>query len=476
MATEILLPRLGWTMEEGIFGEWLVKDGATVREGDLLFTMEGDKATQEIEALESGILRIFPDGPRPGDLIPVGALLGYLVAEGEQAPFEDGESQTIASAGEAAPAIEPAAEPQSTSSDNRPSTSDYGSPTSSNPAISPRARRVATELGVNWQTLRGSGRTGRIVERDVRAAAQQANGLAGVTSVGEAAPRETTVRATPVAQRVAQEAGIDLAHVAPTGAGGRIQREDVEKELARRSVSESRSAESGDTATRISHSRTRRIIAQRMVESRQTTAPVTLNTEVDATALVTLRAQLKHAYARRNLPAPTYNDLLIKLVGVALRDHPALNATWEEDALVLWEEVHIGLAVDADAGLLVPVVREVQNKSVAQIAATTRDLISRAQAGKATPADLQGGTFTISNLGMYDIDAFTPMINLPECAILGVGRIVEKPVAREGAIVVRSMIALSLTFDHRAIDGAPAARFLQQAGQFIEEPALWMME
>jgi pyruvate dehydrogenase E2 component (dihydrolipoamide acetyltransferase) len=220
----------------------------------------------------------------------------------------------------------------------------------------------------------------------------------------------------------------------------------------------------------------RRTIAGRMLQSRQTTAPVTLNTEVDATAFVALRAQAKTAYATRNLPAPTYNDLLVKLVSIALRDHPGLNATWEDDALLHWETINIGLAVDTDAGLLVPVVRDVQDKSVARIAAESRELIARAQAGKATIADMQGGTFTISNLGMFGIDAFTPVINLPECAILGVGRMIDKPVVREGAIVVRSMMTLSLTFDHRTVDGAPAARFLQQVGEFIEEPTLWLME
>jgi len=478
MATEILLPRLGWTMEEGIFGEWLVKDGTSVQEGDLIFTMEGDKATQEIEALEAGILRIAPTGPRAGDVVPVGALLGYLLAEGEIAPFEEGGTGT------SDPVISKPEISNPSAPDMRADASNISASTTNElvtivlgktmPASTPRARRVAAELDVDWRELQGSGRTGRIVERDVRAAVEARQSQPSE----EPSVRATSVKATPVAQRVAREAGIDIAEVAPTGAGGRVQRQDVENEVARRSepTHALSTTEQSGVGARLPHSRTRRIIAQRMVQSRQTTAPVTLHTEVDATTFVALRAQARAAYTKRNLPAPTYNDLLIKLVAVALRNHPALNATWEEDALLIWEEIHIGIAVDTEGGLLAPVIRNVRDKSIARIAAESRDLIARAQSGKASTAEVQGGTFTISNLGMFGIDAFTPVINLPECAILGIGRITEKPVVREEQIVARSMMTLSLTFDHRVVDGAPAARFLQQVREFIEDPALWTME
>jgi pyruvate dehydrogenase E2 component (dihydrolipoamide acetyltransferase) len=173
---------------------------------------------------------------------------------------------------------------------------------------------------------------------------------------------------------------------------------------------------------------------------------------------------------------PAYNDLLIKLVAVALQQHPALNATWQEQTILLWREVHIGLAVDAPDGLVVPVVRDAHSRSVGQIAAATSDLIARAQARQLQGEELQGGTFTVTNLGMFGIDAFTPIINLPQSAILGVGRIAARPAVVDDQIVPRKLMALSLTFDHRVADGAAAARFLRTVREFIELPALWMLE
>jgi pyruvate dehydrogenase E2 component (dihydrolipoamide acetyltransferase) len=221
---------------------------------------------------------------------------------------------------------------------------------------------------------------------------------------------------------------------------------------------------------------TRRVIAQRMLESSQTTAPVTLTTEVDATELVTLREQLKQDNPGAQ-DIPTYTDLLAKICAHALVQHPALNARIEGGEIVTLAGVNVGIAVDTERGLLVPVVRAVESKSVRQIAAESRPLLERARAGKLPADEMRGGTFTITNLGMYEIDAFTPIINLPECAILGVGRIVAKPVVFGGAkeITVREMMFLSLTFDHRLVDGAPAARFLQRVKQLVEKPYLWLV-
>ncbi len=213
-----------------------------------------------------------------------------------------------------------------------------------------------------------------------------------------------------------------------------------------------------------------------MSESAHTTAPVTLTTEVDATELVTLREQLRADTAAQD-PFPTYTDLLAKLCAHALLEHPILNARFEGGTIVMGTSVHIGIATDTERGLLVPVVRDVHTKSVRQLASETRPLIERARAGKATGQELGGGTFTITNLGMFEIDAFTPIINLPECAILGVGRIVSKLIVIDGAreIAVRQMMYLSLTFDHRLVDGAPAARFLQRVKELITRPYLWLV-
>lgn len=493
MASEILMPRLGWTMEEGTFGQWLKQDGDSVKTGDLLFTVESDKATQEVEAFDQGILRIAPDGPQPGAILPVGALMAYIVQPGEAAPFETAKAATPAAA--PAPATESIATPQAVAVQTNGARAE--APVQSPSAkinISPRARRVAGELGVDWAQLTGSGATGRIIERDIRAAAEKAASQAAATQAAppEPAPQEpapeTKVRATPVAARLAQQAGIDLAELAAQQPGKRIEREDVETAIAARATDAPQPvtpepaappatppAATPSTGERIPISRIRRIIAQRMAESSQTTAPVTLTTEVDATEFVALREQLKATFTPRGLPVPGYNDLLIKLTAVALQEHRLLNATWTDSEIVIPAEIHIGLAVDVEEGLLVPVVRDVQAKGIRQIAADTKALIEKAKTRKLSAEELQGGTFTISNLGMYGIDAFTPIINLPQCAILGVGRIVKKPAVYQDQVVPRQMMALSLTHDHRVVDGAPAARFLNTLREYIETPTLWLV-
>jgi pyruvate dehydrogenase E2 component (dihydrolipoamide acetyltransferase) len=443
-------------MEVGKLAEWVKKDGDRVQAGETLFTVEGDKAVQEVEALESGILRIPPNSPPPGQEMPVGTVLAYIVQPGEKMPFESKSAETAASSpatkrGAAAPQARLAGASQRTGRTR------HGLPT-----VSPRARRVARELGVDWAALRGSGRTGRIVERDVRQAAQ-------------ARQFETQIKVSPVARRLADEAGVDLMELAAQKPGARIQREDVEVVIA------ARAAAAPPTGQAMPITQIRRVIAQRMVESSQATAAVTLTTEADATDLVALREQLKATLAPRDLIVPTYNNLITKLTGLALHEHPMLNAYWKPggapdqgDEIFIPDHVHIGVAVDTEAGLLVPVIRDVPAKSVQQIAEEARAMADKARAGQLTLDDLQGGTFTITNLGMYGIDAFTPIINLPQCAILGVGRIISKPAVWNDQVVPRKMMALSLTFDHRVVDGAPAARFLNTVREYTEQPYLWL--
>ena len=259
MAYEVTMPRLGWTMEEGIFGEWLQQDGDDVQPGDLLFTVEGDKATQEVEVFEGGILRLPPDAPVSGDVIPVGALLAYIVQAGESMPELNAQpAEPVARGGDPPAAADQPSVTQATST---------GSPETEprdRPRISPRARRVAGELGVDWTMLTGSGSSGRIIERDVRAAA-------------EIPEKETVVDASPVARRLAAEAGIDLEALAAGRPGRRIQREDVEASIA---AGLQPVQEAGAAATELApHTRIRQITAQRMAESARTTAPVTLTTE-----------------------------------------------------------------------------------------------------------------------------------------------------------------------------------------------------
>ena len=439
MAIEILVPRLGWTMEEGVFIRWLKQDGDPVAQGDLLFELEGDKAMTEVESMDAGILRIPPDSPEPGSTVLVGALLAYIVAPGEAAPFEQGSrgAEEKRRGGEEESYVLPVP-----SSPLLPLTSAPPLPVSSAPTISPRAMRVADELGLDWKKIKGSGRTGRIVEADVRAAAEAMQTVAAVAAV-----KEKSV--APVATQVAlQPAPV----VAISG-----------------------------SATRAPLSATRRVIAERMSAGVHVAAPVTLTSDVDATELVRLREQLKND--KRATAIPSYTDLLAKIVAHALQEHPALNVRLEGNEIVTERAVHIGIAVDAERGLLVPVVRDAQVKTLLQIAAESAGLIARVREGKAGPDELRGSTFTITNLGMYDIDAFSPIINLPECAVLGMGRITPKQIVtlRPGTIdevervAVRRMMTLSLTFDHRLVDGAPAARFLQRVKQLVEQPYLWLV-
>jgi pyruvate dehydrogenase E2 component (dihydrolipoamide acetyltransferase) len=371
MAIPITVPRLGWNMEKGVFMAWLKREGETIRPGEPLFELEGDKAVQEVEALDGGILRLQPDAPRPGDTLPVGAVLGYLLAPGEAPPWEQ-TAPTVAR-----PSIAVATEP----------------------AISPRARRIARELGVDWKHLKGSGRTGRIRESDVRAAAPK-------PGAGQIIP------ITPV----------------------------------------------------------RRLIAERMLAGTQTTAHVTLTTRADATNLVHLRDQFKVSATSPDAVVPSYTDFIVKLTAAALRKHPMLNASWTQDGIRLSEGIHIGIAVDTEAGLLAPVVRDVPALGLLQVASACSELIEQARSRRLTPEQMQGGTFTITNLGLYGIDAFTPILNLPQCAVLGVGRINREPAVHNDQIVPRDMLTLSLTFDHRIVDGAPAARFLDTLRHYIEQP------
>jgi pyruvate dehydrogenase E2 component (dihydrolipoamide acetyltransferase) len=488
MAIEVVMPRLGWTMETGTVAEWLKKDGDAVQAGEVIFTVDSDKAVQEVEALDSGILRIPPDAPPVGSAVPVGSVLAYLVAPGEAAMPTPGEAAVRAPADEErtpTPGPDPElgldapATPTVVVDDGPASLDVPAKPTvaASNGRVpdgdgvgavaSPRARRVAGELGVDWAAATGTGRTGRIVERDVRALADQANLAA-------------RARVTPLARRLAEGTGIDLAALETGRPGQRITRVDVEAAARGGQEGQPEAAEpalSRGRRTPLSH--IRRITAQRMAQSAGATAPVTLTTDANATELVTVRERIKAALTGSDLRVPTYNDLLTRLVALALLQQPWMNCSLEDDAIVQHEGVHMGLAVDTERGLFVPVIRDAHLKSIQQIATDSARLVDVTRTGRAGADDLRGGTFTISNLGMYEIDAFTPIINLPECAILGVGRIVARPIVVDEEteeIAVRKMMALSLTFDHRVVDGAPAARFLQQVKRWVEQPYAWLIQ
>jgi pyruvate dehydrogenase E2 component (dihydrolipoamide acetyltransferase) len=458
MAVDVVMPRLGWGGSEASLVEWAKKDGDLVEAGDIVCLVEGDKVVTEVESMDSGILRIAPSCPAPGSAVPAGTILGYLLAPGEPAPFEPDATASgpqpagiPAAAGIASSPPNPASAVSSAEAIARVPATERG-----HVAISPRARRVAQDLGVVWTAIQGSGRSGRIVERDVRETATM---------------RPVVARITPLARRVAREAGVDVDDIARGKAGQRITRADVE--VAARASVPAAPAKLDSTAGGV-----RRLIAERLTTSMRTVAPVTLTTDADATEFVQLRNKINADPGASEAVPVSYNDLLARLVAVALVDHPQLNSSFIGDEVVRHAAINIGIAVDSDRGLLVPVMRDVAAKSIRRIAEESSLLIRAARSGCISPDDLHGGTFTITNLGMYEIDAFTPIINLPECAILGVGRIVSRPVVVDeasGALAARKVMALSLTFDHRLVDGAPAARFLQRIKQFVERPTLWLV-
>lgn len=425
MATDIFMPLMGLTMSEGTVVRWYKAEGATVQKGDPVLEIETDKATMDIEAPESGVL-----GPiliPAGTVVPVGTILCHLLAPGEVAP--GGGLGDSASANKETKS-QGAKGPQSAGGAALSATPDHlpaAPPNQQRVFVSPLARRIAYEHQVDLQAIAASGPNGRIVVADVRAALEQ---RAPVVSDQLA----VTSKAAPVlvTQASTSSAATPLA--------------------------------TADEVTPMSS--VRRIIAERMVASRQTTAHVTLALEAEATGLAAWRAALK-----ADGQAVSYNDLLVCIVVKALREHPVMLTQITSDGqLRVPTQVNIGLAVDTPRGLLVPVLRDVAGKGASQVAVEAQALIERARTGKIKPDELSGGVFTISNLGMYEIEVFTPVINLPECAILGVGSIAERAVVRDGQVCARLTVALSLAFDHRIVDGAPAAAFLRRVKQLVEQP------
>lgn len=468
MAHEVVMQQLGLSMEAGRIVSWLKAPGDLVRAGEPLYEVESDKANIEVEAVENGILQIVAAaGPEE---IRVGSVIAYLL---------DADETMSASASTTPPASAPVKDHA-----GRADGQAYSDPTSPAAAASvtngsvgsmrrlpssPAARRHAQDLGVDWALATGTGPQGRIKVRDVlRLAAEREAPAAPGRFHAESA-------ISPVARQMAERLGIEFSTLAGLFPGKRIERNDVEaavRELLRRPVVPA--PVTRPALKRRALDGLRRVIAERMALSAQTTAPVTLHSEVDATELVRLRETLKENGAT---PLPSYNAILTKIVATALHVHPDLNVTFENEEIVMWDTVNIAIAVDTARGLVAPVVRQVETRSLGALAAEMDELLPRAQAGKARPDELSGGAFTLTNLGMYGVDFFTPIINPPQAAILGVGRLVRKPVVNDdGSMGVRTMLGLSLTFDHRLVDGAPAARFLAKVRQFIEAPYLWLTQ
>ena len=448
MAIELRMLQMDQTMTKGKIGKWLVKEGDTVTQGQPLLEIETDKVVHEQEAPTDGIIAQLI--AEEGTNVPVNAVLAIIGAPGE----EVARVETDATAEQPAPT-----QPEQPAETPPPTTVDI--------KASPAARQLAEKLAIDLTEVQASGPGGRILESDVQRY---------IDLRGEAPTEDARLKASPLARRLAKEHGLELSAIVGSGPDGRIVRDDVlQASAAAPSTPSVVETTTPQQSTEVIPMRgIREIIAERMSLSVQTNASVTLHTEVDATAFAELRSMLNDKLQAKEVSL-TYTDLLVKVVANALREHQRLNATLTDEGIHLLQEINIGVAVALEDGLVVPVVRNADKERLSEISAQVRGFAERARSNQLTPSELQGGSFTITNLGNFGIDAFTPIINPPESAILGVGRILKKPVVDNDEIVVRSMLTLSLTFDHRVIDGAPAAQFLQTVAGYIQDPYLLLV-
>ena len=454
MAIELRMLQMDQTMTKGKIGKWLVKEGDTVTQGQPLLEIETDKVVHEQESPTDGVIAQLL--AEEGTNVPVNAILAIIGAPGEAVARVE-----VGAAAAQPPPVQPE-QPKVTSS----ITTDI--------KASPAARQLAEKLAIDLTEVKASGPGGRILESDV----QRYIDLRGEVPTADTA----RLKASPLARRLAKEHGLDLSLIAGSGPDGRIVRDDVLQAASAAAAeipvtptpSVVETAAPQQATEVIAMSGIREIIAERMTLSVQTNASVTLHTEVDATSFVELRGMLNDKLQAREVSL-TYTDLLVKVAANALIEHPRLNATLTDDGIHLLSEINIGVAVALEDGLVVPVVRSADKERLSEISAQVREFAEKARSNQLTPGELQGGTFTITNLGNFGIDAFTPIINPPESAILGVGRILKKPVVHDDEIVIRSMLTLSLTFDHRVIDGAPAAQFLQTVAGYIQDPYLLLV-
>jgi pyruvate dehydrogenase E2 component (dihydrolipoamide acetyltransferase) len=429
MSINILMPALSPTMTEGKLAQWHVKVGDAVKAGQVICEIETDKATMEVEAVDEGKIGqiVVPDG---AEGVKVNAVIAILLEEGETAlPANAAPAPTPApkpapapASPAAAPAAKPAAAPPPASS---PAVSaPAAAPTGGRIFASPLAKRIAAEKGIDLSAIKGSGPHGRIVKADI----EHAKPIAA-PAPPKAAPA-TKPAPAPTPQPV---------FVAP-----------------------------GDM--RVPHTSIRKVIARRMLESKQTVPHFYLTVDLEIDALLAAR-QAINAVAEKKGTKVSVNDMMIKACAKALRDHPECNASWTEDEMIQYGAVDISVAVATDRGLITPIVRNADMKGLGQIATEMKDLAARAKIGKLKLEEFQGGGFTISNLGMFGIDSFAAIINPPQAMILAVGKGEERAVVRKGQVVARNMMSCTLAVDHRVVDGAMGAQYLQTLRAYVEQPA-----
>jgi pyruvate/2-oxoglutarate dehydrogenase complex dihydrolipoamide acyltransferase (E2) component len=436
VAVEVLIPKLGLTMEYGLIEEWLVAPGTPVKPGDPLLRLATDKVDVEVEAEGSGL---FHPAVESGAELPPGALIGWLLEAGETPP------------GVPAGQAPPGAAPETATATSKATPTDTPANARNGRLFSsPNARRVARERGVDITELTGTGPGGRIITADVLDA----------TTAPQTAPAARPRTVSPLVRREATAAGVDLAAVVGTGPGGKILRSDIAAAATRPAPSTAASTQV------IPLTGMRGVIATRMHASLQEMAQLTLGTEATMDAAVALRAQLKEQWPN----APTITDLVVRAAALSLREHPRLNASVHDQAIHVQPEINVGLAVALEEGLMVPVLKRADQLPLSAMAAETRRLAQAARTGKLTLPELEGGTFTVSTLGSFGIDFFTPVITPGQVAILGVGRLRDSVRWEEDTPVKTQVLTLSITFDHRAVDGAPAAEYLRSVAARLANP------
>lgn len=455
MATDVILPALGMSQDTGKIVQWLKAEGQQVVKGEPLLEIETDKATVEIEAPADGVLSRI--SAAAGDDVPVGQVIAVILA------VDEVDKQAHVKSDRAADAI------------NRVPTT----------AASPLAMRVAAEHNVDLNQVKASGR--RIQQADVLSYIQnQENVAAGAgtrsiasASAGPAPAAARLTMASPKARRLALEQGKDLAAIKGSGPQGAVLAADVLTAAAKQvpfapveldqvvpTAAMSVASANGAGENNVAVSTIWRIMAERTTQGWTSTPHFYLVREVNASRLISWREQV----SRRSAEKVTYTDLLVKIVATALRMHPRVNASWHDGRLTLKQAVNVGLAVAVEEGLVVPVISQADRLGLSEIARRRAEMVAKAQAGKLRPQDISDGTFTISNLGMYNVDAFSAIINAPQAAILAVGRIAERVVPVNGQPAVQPMLVLTLSCDHRAVDGARAAQFLDTVAALVEEP------
>jgi pyruvate dehydrogenase E2 component (dihydrolipoamide acetyltransferase) len=456
MAEIFYLPKMGQTMTEGTILKWLKQEGDAVEGWEGIVEMMTDKINMEVEPQIRGTLRkiLAPEGA----VVPVGAPIAVIGSPEEDISglLADLSGPPGSSPAEELPTVyttETADEALTGTGNGERSTSTFSTPEEF-PSVSPRAREAAEEGGIPWKSLEipGSGFEGMVIERDV---------LAYLQGLETEQPPETL--ATPLAAKMAADLDVPLEDVAGTGPRGRVTADDVRRASARRAVPRIEPRE-------IPLQGIRKVIAGRLSSSYQQAVHVPLRVDVDMTAAVELRRQLKPALESAGVRL-TYTDLIAAAVVQALVEQPHLNATLEGDVVRIHPSVNLGIAVALEEGLTVPVVRDALALRLPELSAAIQEAARKARSRELPAEAYAGGTFTITNLGQFGVDSFDPIINPPQVAILGVGRIQDRVVAVEGSPAVRPMMTLTVTFDHRALDGAPASLFLARLKELLENPA-----